>query len=439
MFHVSVIVPIHHPTIKKIGEIYNFFQNFNNIELIFVSPNGFININKNDYKNTKFFCSNNSRAHALNTGIENSTGENLLFFHCDTAVCQNTLKFIFKNCDKKYLYYSKLKFYGKSKFCIFNQFFANIRSKILGCPFGDQMFYINKQLFIKNIGKFNTNEKYGEDHVLTWQCKNNNIPIVCSEKFIKTSSVKYDDYQWLKTTILHQYMFWKQYFKYLYLHIKYRFYNKIVISCFCKNPIPGYVKTRIAKTHGNDFAANVYKLFIQCISEVLESTKIDHIFAIDDTINQNIIFNNKKTMNSGNGGLGARLAYVMQTLKIKYQIVCIIGSDIPTIDKNTFKNLVNLHKKFEVIIGPSPDGGFYLISSNIFIPNHIFENIEYSKNTTLKQLLNTLDLNHISYFLINEKEDIDTIEELKNIKKMVSKDTIKNKYLNEIIKISEKL
>lgn len=441
MVFVSVIVPITFFEHNRVDQIYNFFKNFNNIELIFVSPQKFTTIEIKNYKFCKFILSKNSRANALNCGVQNASGEYLLFFHSDTKVSAENLQKIFKNCNEKYLYYSKLKFYGDSIFCHVNAYFANLRSKILKAPFGDQMFFINKQLFLKKINHFCENLKYGEDHVLTWQCKENNIKIKCTNVYVKTSSVKYDNFKWFKTTIMHQYYFWLQFFKYLIINIKKKYKYKMVIACFCKMPIPGAVKTRIASTHGEKFAADIYKLFLYCINHTLSKTKIPYIFAIGQKNYQtNFIIKNVKTMHSGNGCLGQRLSYVVNFLKQKYSIVTIIGSDIPTINSKILKKLNKLHKIYEIVIGPSPDGGFYLISSNIFIQNNIFENVEYSKNSTLTQLIKQLKTQNISYFLIESMEDIDTIEELKNIKKMVPiNNTIQNPYLNQIINISKKL
>ena len=54
-----------------------------------------------------------------------------------------------------------------------------------------------------------------------------------------------------------------------------------------------------------------------------------------------------------------------------YDQTVLVGSDIPCLTRNIIIDAINVLSKKDIVIGPSKDGGFYLIGKNNFFENLI--------------------------------------------------------------------
>lgn len=152
-----------------------------------------------------------NRATSLNSGAKQAKGEFLWFLHADTRFSTDSISKLIEAIQNKpnHLHYFRLKFYPKSFMMKFNAIGANIRSKLLGCPYGDQGFCIQKEIFFK-IGMYEENVTYGEDHLFVWKARRLGISLNRINSYVYTSDRKYRNGGWFKITCLHQYLFWKQ-------------------------------------------------------------------------------------------------------------------------------------------------------------------------------------------------------------------------------------
>jgi len=64
------------------------------------------------------------------------------------------------------------------------------------------------------------------------------------------------------------------------------------------------------------------------------------------------------------------------------------------------------------VIGPARDGGYYLLGMNSMY-NQLFLNKQWGTSTVLKDTLQ--DLNSMDVHLLEELNDIDTYDDIKNI------------------------
>jgi len=86
---------------------------------------------------------------------------------------------------------------------------------------------------------------------------------------------------------------------------------------------------------------------------------------------------------------GERLYFAVEDLfKCGFESVCLIDSDSPTVPAENFAEAVELLSECEdrVVLGPSDDGGYYLIG--LKIPRrHLFEQIDWSTERVLNQTM----------------------------------------------------
>ena len=153
------------------------------------------------------------RAHQLNTGAATSSTKFLWFIHADTQLDQACIDALLTNLeqDPEAIYYFDLKFTRGPNWLIFNEYGVKFRSKALNMPFGDQAFCMAKDQWSRPQG-FDHTLKYGEDHVFIWQARKLGIKIRSVNQAITTSSRKYEQNGWLKTTLTHMYLTFVQAF-----------------------------------------------------------------------------------------------------------------------------------------------------------------------------------------------------------------------------------
>jgi len=156
-------------------------------------------------------CSQPGRAQQMNAGARTAKNACLWFLHADSRLQANCLKAIdgFDH-SKKQLGYFGLRFRddGPGKMGI-NTFGVWFRSRFLKIPFGDQGFVISKSGF-ELLGGFREDLSSGEDHAFVWAARKNGFALKHFDASIETSSRKYAQYGWGKTTRMHLRETWKQ-------------------------------------------------------------------------------------------------------------------------------------------------------------------------------------------------------------------------------------
>jgi glycosyltransferase involved in cell wall biosynthesis len=145
-----------------------------------------------------------SRAKSLNVGAVKASDDFLWFLHADSRVSTENI-FALEQALKKrsnVLHYFDLAYDG-GHLTNSNSLGANIRSRLLGLPYGDQGFCISKNLFNK-IGGYPENVPYGEDLLFIRLAKRAGIKLNRVPSKLLTSARKYKQHGWLKLTVLRQ-------------------------------------------------------------------------------------------------------------------------------------------------------------------------------------------------------------------------------------------
>ena len=187
--------------------------------------------------------------------------------------------------------------------------------------------------------------------------------------------------------------------------------NKSLLLVFSKNPTLGKVKTRLAKTIGKEKALKVYKALLKKTASVLEELEVDIHLYYSDFIEKNDLFSTVATQKKRQTGeqLGERMSNAFRESLISYNKVVIIGTDLWTLEIQDIKNAFRALENHAAVIGPSTDGGYYLLGIKEVIPQ-IFLNKQWGTSSVLPNTLK--DLKSIKYHLLPEKNDIDTFSDL---------------------------
>ena len=88
-----------------------------------------------------------------------------------------------------------------------------------------------------------------------------------------------------------------------------------------------------------------------------------------------------------------------------------IATDVPEITSRTIAQAMESLNRYDVVIGPASDGGYYLIGMNQ-LHEEIFHNIDWSTDIVLAQTTDATCRLGLSHYLLPELADIDTEDDL---------------------------
>jgi len=189
------------------------------------------------------------------------------------------------------------------------------------------------------------------------------------------------------------------------------------IILFMKVPKPGFVKTRLAKDIGNEQACYIYKQLVEKTVQTIMQTGIDfeihYIPKNDLKLLESCLGIDLTYFPQNEGDLGEKMNYSMEKVFQKgYQKVILIGSDIPGLTKNILINAFASICK-NPVLGPTHDGGYYLIGSH---KDHhhssFFNEIQWSTSSVLDQTVSQMAKKGYSPYFMSVLNDIDTINDL---------------------------
>jgi len=191
--------------------------------------------------------------------------------------------------------------------------------------------------------------------------------------------------------------------------------NAIVL--FTKFPKPGHVKTRLAKGIGNEAAAEIQRILLLHLVKEHSNQQYKLVIAANSQeeapLLKNLLGNHEIIVQQGKD-LGERMSNAFKTLLPKYEKVCIIGADCPTITNKTIERAFAQLDSKNIVLGPAEDGGYYLVAMKHH--QNIFNDIIWSTSQVLKETLERIKQQDISYSLLEKMRDIDEVEDLEFFK-----------------------
>ena len=188
--------------------------------------------------------------------------------------------------------------------------------------------------------------------------------------------------------------------------------TKNLLIVFAKNIILGKVKTRLAKSIGDNGAFEIYKHLVEITEK--ESLKLEgcdlHIYFSDVILNA-LWPNETKFIQQGND-LGERMMHAFKSsFEQGYKHVIGIGTDLPDLNAEIISQGFEKLKTDDAVFGPSEDGGYYLIGMNE-LHRCVFENKPWSTENLLEITINELKINGQNVAQLATLNDIATIEDL---------------------------
>lgn len=191
-----------------------------------------------------------------------------------------------------------------------------------------------------------------------------------------------------------------------------------LLMIFVKNPVLGKVKTRLAATIGNEKALAVYHRLLgrtraitkeaPCAKAVFYS---DFVAAGDEW--QETIY--QKHVQQGHD-LGERMQRAFeQAFAAGFTSASIIGSDCYELTQEVLEEASVALAAHDVVVGPSADGGYYLLGMNELHPS-FFQHKAWSTATVLEDTLRDARALGLTVKALPVLTDVDEEKDLQTIR-----------------------
>ena len=191
------------------------------------------------------------------------------------------------------------------------------------------------------------------------------------------------------------------------------------LALMAKAPIPGTVKTRLAPPLTLEQAAEFYRaLLLDQLEHLTALRSVDLYVAYTPgdaaALIESVTPAAYRCFPQRGDDLGERMTYVFAALwRRGHRNVVLIGSDLPPVPLETlygaFAQLSGDPSR--VVLGPSRDGGYYLVGMNQPAPQ-IFSGMTWSHERVLAETTEKLIDLGIDFRLLPEWFDIDTVGDI---------------------------
>ncbi|MEZ4943656.1 MAG: TIGR04282 family arsenosugar biosynthesis glycosyltransferase [Saprospiraceae bacterium] len=183
-----------------------------------------------------------------------------------------------------------------------------------------------------------------------------------------------------------------------------------VLLIFIKNPRLGQVKTRLARTVGDAEALRIYRILLEKTRQAALDVKVGRWLFYSDFAETGDAWAEAdftKFVQQG-ADLGKRMERAFQqAFEAGASRVVIIGSDCPEISGNLLEQAFAALEHTDFVLGPSFDGGYYLLGMRAFSP-WVFQGIAWSTDSVFSTTVEKIQAAGKSFSLLPVLRDVDT-------------------------------
>lgn len=188
-----------------------------------------------------------------------------------------------------------------------------------------------------------------------------------------------------------------------------------VLGLFAKSPQAGAVKTRLIPVLGEDGATELYTRLLtrslKIAGQVSGADKI--IFAAGQNDLEYFRARTRwRTVAQCGDNLGQRMAHAFARFSGDNRALILFGADVCDFTPADLSQALQaLGAGVDVVLGPSYDGGYWLVASSK--PNlPIFTGIDWSTGRVFSQTRQRLIATGLSYFCLPVRHDVDVAADL---------------------------
>ncbi|MFQ6058363.1 MAG: TIGR04282 family arsenosugar biosynthesis glycosyltransferase [Anaerolineae bacterium] len=190
-----------------------------------------------------------------------------------------------------------------------------------------------------------------------------------------------------------------------------------------KAPVPGAVKTRLCPPYTFEEAAELCRCFLLDTFDLVSRLRRVPVAVAYSPPGAEGIFRSMASpafhlLPQRGNDLGERLNGAFEQLfALGYEAVVAMGADSPTLPldyiEQSFASLAS--KENDLVLGPSADGGYYLIGMKAFHPE-LFQGVAMGTERVLSQTLERARRTNLRVSLLPPWYDVDTQDDLERLR-----------------------
>ncbi len=189
---------------------------------------------------------------------------------------------------------------------------------------------------------------------------------------------------------------------------------KTTICLFAKAPNPGQAKTRLAPVLGNEGAAHFARALLL---DALDEWKTSELLIAHTGEMSASLWRRMKPfhqVSQGQGDLGARMERVLTHTLRTSDVAIAVGTDIPGLGEEQAALATAKLKTHDAVLGPSEDGGFYLLAVKR-CPKGLLDDVPWSSTNTLAITRERLASAGMRVALLDTRYDVDKPADLRRL------------------------
>lgn len=195
--------------------------------------------------------------------------------------------------------------------------------------------------------------------------------------------------------------------------------HRIPVCIFAKPPIPGRVKTRLAPVVGEVEAACLASAMLSDVWSVVENTRgVFPVLAAAEPGSFAIDAPSERIWLQQSGDLGSRIEGILHCGLAIAPAAIALGADSPLLTAAHLDTAVEHLRKADAVLGPSEDGGFYLLGLRN-CPGGLLAGLEWSREETCCQARQRLQMYGMRVGTIRALLDVDTPADLDRLREQL--------------------
>lgn len=191
-----------------------------------------------------------------------------------------------------------------------------------------------------------------------------------------------------------------------------------MLCVLAKLPRRGHVKTRLARTLGEDLALALASAFLE--DTLLGLQRLPHrlVLALDRAPTETLAFDGA-IWSQGAGTLGVRIERVLQRALREHRWAIVLGSDSPGLPLALIERAVTrLETGAGAVLGPCRDGGFYLLGVRA-LQEGALHDVRWSTEHTCADTERALQANGLATTRLDGWFDVDEVADLDELTRLL--------------------
>ena len=206
------------------------------------------------------------------------------------------------------------------------------------------------------------------------------------------------------------------------------------VLVFAKPPRPGHVKTRLRSLLTAREAAEVHLACVKDTAAIVASVGgyrkwllvAGRMGAAQKLAQQAALSTRWRLGVQVGRGLGERLEFAFGSHFLAGgQKVIVVGTDTPWMGPQRIVRAFQLLDATDVVIGPTEDGGYYLVGARRLVPE-MFHGIRWGTADVFEQTVTALRKAKVSYRLLRRDFDLDRPEDLHHVARLLRRRKVRS-------------